>query len=308
MLEQLRARTVDLGFAAGWGLVKATPHGLSRRWFGAAADVAAVRNGPGTRQLRKNLRRVVGPDCSEADLDALVGDALRSYSRYWLETFRLPRMDKADVVERTETFGAHHIDEALERGRGAVLALPHSGNWDVAGVWLVARSGPFTTVAERLEPESLFDRFVAYRESLGFEILPLTGGQRPPLEVLRQRLRENRVVCLLADRDLSRNGVEVDFFGEPTRMPGGPALLAATTGAALLPVATWFTTDGWRQVINEPVPVPAGRLRDQVPAITQELARYFEKDIAAHPADWHMLQRLWLADLPPRPPRPDGSG
>jgi phosphatidylinositol dimannoside acyltransferase len=301
MLDRARERAVDLGYAAGWSLVKSAPAGMTSRAFEAAADAASVRNGGGARQLRKNLRRVVGPQLSELRLDRLVGDALRSYSRYWLETFRLPRMDKRGIAERVQTSGADNLAAALGRGRGAIVALPHMGNWDVAGVWLVANHGPFATVAERLKPESLFDRFVAYRESLGFEILPLTGGARPPLEVLRERLRENKVVCLVADRDLSRSGIEVDFFGEAARLPGGPALLAATTGAALLPVGMWFTPDGgWGQVINPPVDVPEGRLKEQVPAVTQAVAHSFETDIAAHPADWHMLQRLWVADLPPR--------
>ena len=295
-----RSRVVDLGFAAGWGLIKSVPRGVSRRWFDAVADAASVRNGDGARQLRRNLRRVVGPEVSELAMDALVGAALRSYSRYWLETFRLPKMDKQQILANVAMTGAEHIDAALAQGNGAVVALSHSGNWDVAGIWLVNHSGTFATVAERLRPESLYDRFVEYREGLGFEILPLTGGPRPPLEVLRERLAENRVVCLLADRDLSRNGIEVDFFGERTRMPGGPALLSAMTGAPLLPTGLWFEGDGWGQVVHEPIPVPAGRLRDQVPAVTQALAHVFEADIAAHPADWHMLQKLWLADLPPR--------
>jgi phosphatidylinositol dimannoside acyltransferase len=304
MLDRARGRAVDLGYAAGWGLVKSAPRGMTARAFRAAADAATVRNGGGVRQLRKNLRRVVGPDVSEPRMDHLVGEALRSYSRYWLETFRLPKMDKQAIVERVdaETMGAEHLAAALERGKGAVVALPHMGNWDVSGLWLVAQHGRFATVAERLEPESLFDRFVEYRESLGFEILPLTGGARAPFDVLRERLRENSVVALVADRDLSHTGIQVDFFGEATRMPGGPAMLTATTGAALLPCSMWFTPDGgWGQRINPPLCVPDGRLRDQVPAITQALAHVFETDIAAHPADWHMLQRLWLGDLPPRP-------
>ena len=307
MLGQTRTRVVgrvaDLGYAAGWGLIKSVPNGVSRRWFDAVADAATVRNGGGARQLRKNLRRVVGPDYSELKMDALVGAALRSYSRYWLETFRLPKMDKREVLERTEIDAAsvENLEAALAKGKGAVLALPHCGNWDASGIWLVRHTGSFATVAERLKPESLFDRFVAYRESLGFEILPLTGGARSPLEVLRERLRENKVVCLVADRDLSHNGIEVDFFGEATRMPGGPAVLAATTGAALIPVATYFTPDGWGQVINRPLEVPPGRLREQVQHLTQAIAHQFEIDIAAHVTDWHMLQKLWLADLPPRP-------
>jgi KDO2-lipid IV(A) lauroyltransferase len=305
MLDRTRGRMTDLGFAAGWGVVKSVPRPLTERWFRAAADAAAVRNGGGAQQLRKNLRRVVGPSVSELQMDQLVGDALRSYARYWLETFRLPRMDLAAVAETTAagTIGAENIDAALARGKGAILALPHSGNWDVAGVWLISRHGPFATVAERLKPESLFTRFVEYRESLGMEIIPLTGGPRPPTEILAERLRANRVVCLLADRDLSRNGVEVDFFGERTRMPGGPALLAATTGAALVPVHLWYTPDGWAQTIDPPVQLPGSDLRERVARGTQALADFFAREIAKHPADWHMLQKLWLSDLSPRPAR-----
>jgi KDO2-lipid IV(A) lauroyltransferase len=135
-------------------------------------------------------------------------------------------------------------------------------------------------------------------------VLALTGGQRAPADVLAERLRAGRGVCLVADRDLSRSGIEVQFFGEPTRMPGGPAWLAATTGAALLPVGLWFTEDGWGQRIHPPVELPPGTVREKVVAGTQLVADAFEHDIAEHPADWHMLQRLWLADLPPRPARP----
>jgi KDO2-lipid IV(A) lauroyltransferase len=303
MLDAARDRLVDLGYAAGWGVLKAVPQPAAERAFRAAADAATVRNGGGTRQLRKNLRRVVGPGVSELRMDALVGQALRSYSRYWLETFRLPKMDHREVVARADanTEGVENMQAAIARGKGFVMALPHMGNWDVAALWLVAQGQPFTTVAERLKPESLFDRFVAYRESLGMEVLALTGGQRPPADVLAERIRAGRGICLVADRDLSRNGVEVQFFGEATRMPGGPAVLAATTGAALLPVGLWFTDDGWGQRIHPPIELPDGSLREQVAAGTQALAHVFEGDIAEHPADWHMLQRLWLADLPPRP-------
>jgi KDO2-lipid IV(A) lauroyltransferase len=191
--------------------------------------------------------------------------------------------------------GQENLDAALEEGSGAVIALPHSGNWDMAGVWLVGHSGTFATVAERLKPESLYRRFIDFRETLGFEVLPLTGGDRPPAKVLAERLRENKVVCLLADRDLTATGVPVTFFGEQTMMPAGPAHLAATTGAALLPVGLWFTEDGWVFRIHPPIRVAGAA---QVPVATQALADIFAADIAAHPADWHMMQKLWLADLP----------
>jgi KDO2-lipid IV(A) lauroyltransferase len=300
-LPAVRARALDLGYAAGWGVVRSAPHGLSARAFRSAADLATARSGTGVRQLRANLRRVVGPAVPAGQLEDLVRAGMRSYARYWLETFRLPRMDPHEVAVRADahTANSHLLDAVVETGRGFILALPHIGNWDVAGLWLIDRyRRPFTTVAERLEPASLFDRFVAYRERLGFEVLPLTGGPRPASEILAERLRAGGGVCLLADRALSRSGIEVDFFGAPARMPPGPAMLAVTTGAALLPVSMWFTEDGWAQRVNPPVEIGTGRLRDRVAAATQAMADAFAADIAAHPADWHMLQRLWLADYP----------
>jgi lauroyl/myristoyl acyltransferase len=164
----LRARAVDLGFAAGWSAVKSLPEPVATRAFRAFADAAASRNGKGTQQLRRNLRRVV-PQATARELDDLVGQGLRSYARYWLETFRLPRMDRDAVVARTSehTTGAEHIDAAARAGKGIVMALPHMGNWDVAALWVINHGYQFTTVAERLKAESLFDSFVAFRESLG---------------------------------------------------------------------------------------------------------------------------------------------
>jgi phosphatidylinositol dimannoside acyltransferase len=302
MLETARDRAIGFGYTAGWSVVKSMPRAMSARAFRAAADASTVRNGVRTRQLRKNLRRVVGPAMSELRMDTLVGEALRSYSRYWLETFRLEAMDHAAVAANFDQnmTGAQHLDAALEGGKGAIMALPHSGNWDASGIWLVHHSGPFTTVAERLKPDSVFDRFVAYRESIGMEVIALTGGQSAPTQVLIERLRANRVVCLLADRDLSRNGIDVSFFGEPARMPAGPALLAALTGASLHVAHPYFVDDtGWGVSISAPLELPDGSIRERVVAGTQMMADGFAAGIAERPADWHMLQRLWLADLPP---------
>jgi lauroyl/myristoyl acyltransferase len=294
-----RDRLVDLGYAAGWRGLRALPAPVAAATFRAAADLGARRDGRGVRQLRLNLRRVVGPAASEHELDDLVRDSLRSYARYWMETFRLPSMPVRSILARVSADGADHIDVAMAAGRGVIVALPHSGNWDVAGLWLVERGVPFTTVAERLQPESLFDRFVRYRESLGMEIIPLSGGAQAPSTVLTERLQAGGCVCLLADRDLGASGVPVEFFGEPTRMPPGPALLAATTGAALLPVSLHFTPDGWGQWIGAPIELRGERLRERVSGATQTLADTFAQHISEHPADWHMLQKLWLADLDP---------
>jgi KDO2-lipid IV(A) lauroyltransferase len=215
-------RMTDWAYATGWMAVRAMPEFAVRNVFDAGARYAARRGGPD--QLRKNLARVIGVAPDEVP-DALMRASLASYARYWREAFRLPTMDLPVLARELHdsVLGQDNLDAALAGGRGAVMALPHSGNWDMAGVWLAHTYGTFTTVAERLKPESLYRRFIQYREDLGFEVLPLSGGERPPFQMLCDRLAENRAVCLMAERDLTRTGVEVEFFGEPTRMPAGPA-------------------------------------------------------------------------------------
>ena len=282
----------DWGYATGWLMVRAMPEVLARNAFDVGARYAARDGGP--EQLRKNLARVIGTTPAEVP-DALIRASVASYARYWREAFRLPTMNQAALAERLDRvfIGAEKFDVALAGGRGAVMALPHSGNWDMAGVWLAQKYGTFTTVAERLKPESLYDRFIAYRESLGFEVLPLTGGERPPMEVLAERLEANRFVCLMADRDLTRSGVQVDFFGEPTRLPAGPARLALETGAPLHPAHVYYDGDDCVVQIDDALDASSG----DVTVITQALADRFAVNIAAHPQDWHMLQPQWLADL-----------
>ena len=288
----LTGTATDWAYAAGWMAVRAMPELAARNAFDAGARVAARRGGP--EQLRKNLARVIGVRPARVP-DSLMRASLASYGRYWREAFRLPTMDHLAIAGHLDHViqGLDDLDAALAEGRGAIVALPHSGNWDMAGVWVAQRHGTFTTVAERLKPESLYRRFIDFREGLGFEVLPLSGGAKPPFEVLCERLRANHIVCLMAERDLTRTGVEVDFFGEPTRMPAGPAKLAIETGAALLPTHCWFEPDGWGFEVHPRLHCSSG----DVGAITQAMADQFAINIAAHPADWHMLQPQWLADL-----------
>jgi KDO2-lipid IV(A) lauroyltransferase len=288
----LGGQLTDLGFAAGWRVVRAMPEFAARNAFDAGALYAARGGGP--QQLRKNLARVIGVAPAEVP-DDLIRASLASYARYWREAFRVPSMNHQVLARRLDeaVVGSENVAAGLEAGRGVVLALPHSGNWDMSGVWLTNNYGAFATVAERLKPESLYKRFIDYRESLGFEVLPLTGGERPPFEILTERLRDNGLVCLMSDRDLTRSGVQVDFFGEPTRLPAGPAKLALATGAALLPAHSHFEPDVSVTTIHPPLDTSSG----DVDVITQKLADQFATNIAAHPADWHMLQPQWIADL-----------
>ncbi|MGW5351231.1 phosphatidylinositol mannoside acyltransferase [Streptomyces sp. NPDC004031] len=297
---RLRGNLVDGLYGAGWGAVKTLPEPAARALGRTVADAAWRRRGKGVRRLEANLARIV-PDAGEDALRELSRAGMRSYLRYWMESFRLPAWSKDRIRGGFTPSDVHYLTGGMAAGKGVILALPHMANWDLAGAWVTTKlETPFTTVAERLKPETLYDRFVAYREGLGMEVLPHTGGSA--FGTLARRLRDGGLVCLVADRDLSASGVEVDFFGAKTRMPAGPALLAQHTGALLLPVTLWYDESPVLQgTVHPPVAVPdEGTRAQRTAAMTQSLADTFAAGIAAHPQDWHMLQRLWLDDLEPR--------
>jgi KDO2-lipid IV(A) lauroyltransferase len=294
-----KGRAIAASYALGWWLVCRVPESWGRWVFQQAGDIAWRRQGRGVQVLEANLRRVIGPEPTGKELRALSRTAMSSYARYWFEVFRLPVISTERIVGDMHCVAGKDTALALlAAGRGVVMALPHMGNWDHAGAWIIGEGvHRFTTVAERLEPESLARRFFAFRESLGFEVLPATGSVSR-FGILAQRLRDGGLVCLPSDRDITGSGIEVDFFGEKARMMGGPAALAIQTGAALMPVTLWFEGAGWGAHIHEEILVPAeGSRRDKVLAMTQEVARVFEEGIRIHPEDWHMLQRVFVADL-----------
>ncbi|MFD7085905.1 phosphatidylinositol mannoside acyltransferase [Streptomyces sp. NPDC002181] len=300
MAGRVQDRLVDAVYGLGWAGVKKLPEPAAVALGRRIADYAWKKRGKSVLRLESNLSRVV-PDAGPERLRELSKAGMRSYMRYWMESFRLPTMETSRFGQDVQMKDEHILREALASGRGVVVALPHLANWDLAGAWAVGHLGvPFTTVAERLKPESLFDRFVAYRESLGMEVLPHTGGAA--FGTLARRLRSGGLVCLVADRDLSASGVEVDFFGSAARMPAGPALLAQQTGAVLLPATLYYgDTPKMYGRIHPEVTVPqAGTRTEKTTAMTQALADAFASGISEHPEDWHMLQRLWLDDLEER--------
>lgn len=293
-----RERVVAAAYITGWRVVGHLPRRAASALFNAGADIVSEKGagkGKGVEQLRRNLARVVGP----ANVTRkLVRASVRSYARYWREAFQLPAFagDPALMAQLDRAMeGREHIDRAVAAGKGVILTLPHTGNWDMAGMWLVHRYGEFTTVAERLKPEVLFDAFVEYRESLGFDVLPLTGAAASPFPRLKEVLDEGGIVCLLGERDLGRHGIPVTFFGEETTFPVGPAKLAMETGAELIVAHSWFAGDtrnpGWGLKCDPPIEVTT------LEETAQKIADGFEANIAAHPQDWHMLQPLWPADV-----------
>jgi len=305
----VKDKLTSAAYAAGWTAVRRMPEQAARGTFRRLADRVWASRGAGVVQLEKNLRRVVGDEIPDDELRQLSKEAMRSYFRYWCEAFRLPELTPERVVETIRIVGDENLARALAEGRGVIVSLPHMGNWDHAGAWATIVHAPLMTVAERLHPESLYERFLDYRRSLGMDVLPLTGDGVKVFDSLAQRCREGGLVCLLGDRDLTASGVPVKLFGEATKMPAGPAALALETGALLLPATLWYDdTHTWVRV-HEPVAVPeTGSNRERTAAMTQAVADVFEGGIRQHPADWHMLQRLWLADRQrPQDPAQDGA-
>ena len=254
------------------------------------ADFVTRKNGKSVKRLRSNLQRTQ-PQITTLDLELLTFKAMRSYMRYWCDTFRFPDWSRQRVQQTVTVENEHLLMDAIAAKTGVIVSLPHAGNWDHAGAYFCAKGVNLVTVAERLKPEKLFLKFLQYRQDMGMEVLPLDGRV---LGTLAQRLRQGALVALVADRDLSRSGIDVNFFGGPARMPAGPALLAVKTEAPLITAFVSYTDNGIHIVFRN-VPLPTtGTQEEKVAQIVQMTATQFEDGIKQHPEDWHMLQRIWI--------------
>ena len=302
----------DRAFALAFRVSGHVPEPVLRAVANVGADVAWLRRGSGVRQLERNLARI-RPNASRRQVRTLTRQGMRSYLRYYRETFALKSYSSAQIAARARTLGAGPLAAELAAGRTVLLALGHLGNWDLAGAYATVHLGPVTTVAERLEPEALFQEFLAFRQGLGITIIALDG---PGSDVFRQLVRVARVgptvLPLLADRDLTRHGIEVDLFGERARVAAGPAALAVATGSMLVPTTVYYERlsgarrraagSPWGVVLDfgTPLAVPTDLPKhEQVIAVTQAWVDVVGAGIAAHPQDWHMLQKVFIADLDP---------
>lgn len=289
----IKARAAYFAYRTGAELARFVPASMAHpaaRVLGHSLSFAMPSR---RRQVERNLRRATTRELDGVRLRKAVDETFGSYSRYWLELFRLP--NDADGPLEMHVDGFEHLVAAVDEGTGAVLGLPHVGGWDFAGAWLAAQGFRITVVTEPVEPPELYEWFAGVRTRLGMNVVQL--GPDAGKAVL-QAVRRNEVVCLLCDRDLVGDGVRVDFFGERTTLPAGPATLALRTGAPLLPAAVYFEPRGGHHaVVMAPVPAHReGRFRDDVSRVTQELARRFEELIRAAPEQWHMLQPNWPSD------------
>jgi KDO2-lipid IV(A) lauroyltransferase len=305
-------------YRLGWRLVRAMPERVAYLSFSLIAQFVWLRQGRGVRQLESNLARVE-PGASAFTLKSLSRKGMHSYMRYWCDVFRIQDWSRERILETCRAEGDGPARAYLASGRGVVMALTHQGNWDHAGAWSALALAKVTTVAERLEPQELFERFQEFRAELGMEVLPSpSSGDGEVFGYLSRRLHAGGFVPLLADRDLTANGVPVQLFGEAARLAAGPAALALATEAALFPVTIHYerlpagAPARWGTVVrfhDEVVPPETGSRSEKVVAMTQAYADALEEGIRQHPRDWHMLQRVFLVDLTPElgPPPAPGS-
>jgi KDO2-lipid IV(A) lauroyltransferase len=279
-----------LAYLLGWWIVRSLPESVAYRLFAFIADLVGSRNGKSVQRLRSNLARVK-PHLSAAELNSLVVSAMRSYMRYWCDTFRIQNWSVDRIQSTVTTSNEDLLIGPMKRGEGVVIALPHSGNWDHAGAYFCSLGIPLVTVAERLKPEALFQKFLQHRESMGFEVLTLDNRS---FATLVKRAREKRLIALVADRDLSQSGIDVNFFNFPARMPAGPAVLHIKTGIAVVVAHVSYTAQGIH-IEFEAADIPAtGSDEERIQAGIQNIARLYEKGISRTPEDWHMLQRIWI--------------
>lgn len=282
---------MHLLYLFAWRLIGVLPERMAYKLANLISDQIYRRQGRGVKRLRSNYQKVM-PELSEVELKKLTKAGMRSYLRYWFDTFRLNKWSKARVIETTFVVRENLLRDPIESKRGCIIALPHSGNWDHAAAYFCSTGIPVTAVVEKLKPEAIFNKFLAYRQSIGIEAI---SHKEKTIPILVDRLKAGKLVALVADRDMSRNGIEVNFFGHTAKMPAGPAILALKTGSPLITAYIRYLDAGIEITFDETIKPPiCDSEADSIKSITQSMADNFAKRIKASPVDWHMLQRIWL--------------
>ena len=274
----------------GWSIVRRISEKSAKGLFSNLGTWMYGRNGKSVDRLRSNLSRVF-PKLAPKDLEVLVRKGVLSYMRYWMETFRSPDWDRERILSTVTVSNEHLLLDPIKNQTGVVVSLPHAGNWDHAGSYFCIRGAQLVTVAEILKPRALFEKFLEYRQAIGMEVLPLDSRAFP---TLMQRARDGKLIALVADRDLSSSGIDVQFFGGVARMPAGPAIVAIRTGIPLVTAFVSYTETGIHVDLKE-IAIPNGvDEAAKVKATVQLCADSFAEGIKAFPHDWHMMQRIWV--------------
>ncbi len=280
-----------LFYLFAWKLIGILPEKIAYALASFVADYAFKKNGKGVKRLRSNYKRVK-PEISDVELNHLTKLGMRSYLRYWFDTFRLNKWSKNRIIETTYVIRENLLRDPIALKKGCIVALPHAGNWDHAAAYFCSTGITLTAVVEKLKPEAIFRKFLDYRSSIGIE--PISHKEKT-IPILLERLRSGKLVALVADRDMSRSGVEVDFLGGVAKMPSGPAILAIESGAPLLTAYIRYLDKGIEITFDETIKLPvSGTKEEQIKIVTQSIANNFAKRIKDSPVDWHMLQRIWI--------------
>ena len=280
-----------LAYLFAWRLIALLPEKIAYGIGQRVSDYVFKKNGKGVKRLRSNYSRVV-PNLSEQDLNQLTKMGMRSYLRYWIDTFRLNTWSKDRILNSTTVINEHLLRDPIKNKKGCLVVLPHAGNWDHAAAFFCTTGINLTTVAEKLKPEAIFLKFLAYRESIGIEVL---HTEQKVLPTLAERLNSGKLVALVADRDLSKSGVEVDFFGGVAKMPSGPARLILDTNADFISAYITYNKKGILIELKEIGAAPdGGSEEEKIAQLTQLMANNFAAGIKKTPVDWHMLQRIWI--------------
>jgi phosphatidylinositol dimannoside acyltransferase len=279
-----------IAYLLAWRLIGIFPERLAYGLANKIADYLYKKNGKGVKRLRSNYARVE-PFMSESDLDQLTKAGMRSYLRYWIDTFRLNKWSKERIVSTTTVVNEELLRDPIASKKGCLVVLPHAGNWDHAAAYFCSTGINLTTVAEKLKPEQIFLKFLDYRQSIGIEVL---HTEEKVLPVLLDRLQSGKLVALVADRDLSKNGISVDFFDGVAKMPSGPARLILDSNSAFISAFITYSATGINIEFKNIGPIPTeGTIEERASKLTQLMADNFAAGIKSSPVDWHMLQRIW---------------
>ena len=274
-----------------WKVIGVLPEKSAYKLANKISDQIFNKNGKGVKRLRNNYKRVL-TSISNNELEALTKEGMRSYLRYWFDTFRLNKWSKSRIIQTTLVVRENLLRDPIEKKNGCIIALPHAGNWDHAAAYFCSTGIPITAVVEKLKPEAIFKKFLAYRESIGIEAI---SHKEKTMPILMERLNQGKLVALVADRDMSRNGIEVNFLGGVAKMPAGPAILAVKTGSPLVTAYIRYIDKGIEITFDETIKLPVtGSEEEQIRIVTQSMADNFAKRIKDSPVDWHMLQRIWV--------------
>lgn len=283
---------VARAYFLGWTLIRRISERSATNLFLWLGSRMFRKNGRGVKRFRSNLARVK-PLLQPRELEALTERGVMSYMRYWRETFRSPDWSRQRILSTVAVNNEHLLMDPINSERAVVVALPHAGNWDHAGSYFCLQGAKLVTVAEILKPRALFEKFLEYRQAIGMEVLPLDSSA---FGTLLERAQEGKLIALVADRDLSRGGVDVNFFGGTARMPAGPALVAIRTNAPLVTAFVSYTAVGIHIQLDA-IEIPTDGDEDsKVKVVVQRCADNFATGISKNPEDWHMMQRIWIDD------------